>query len=88
MIKWFKNLQPWDQMFWALFLPAVLFTIWGIIELYTAYFQELTPQHHLGLFLRIFFPLSLALLVTSLERRCRLRHNQELKEKLQNYFKK
>lgn len=86
MIKWFKSLKPWDQMFWALFLPAALFTIWGLVELYTTYFHELTPHHHLGFFLRIFFPLSLALLVTALERRARLRKNKELQEKIKNYL--
>ena len=88
MLKWFKKLQPWDQMFWALFLPAALFTIWGLVELYTTYFHELTPHHHMGFFLRIFFPLSLALLVTALERRARLRQNRELQQKIQDYLKK
>ena len=88
MIKWFKSLKPWDQMFWALFLPAALFTIWGIIELYTTYFHELTPQDHMQFFLRIFFPVSLATLVTVLERRARLRQNEELQEKIKDYLKK
>lgn len=88
MIKWFKNLQPWDQMFWALFLPAALFTIWGLVELYTTYFHELTAQDHMQFFLRIFFPLSLATLVTALERRARLRQNRELQEKIKDYLQK
>lgn len=88
MIKWFKNLQPWDQMFWALFLPAALFTIWGLVELYTTYFHELTPENHMQFFLRIFFPVSLATLVTVLERRARLRQNRELQKKIQDYLQK
>ena len=86
MIKWFKNLQPWDQMFWALFLPAALFTIWGLIELYTTYFHELTPQDHMQFFLRIFFPISIATLVTVLERRKRLRENAELRKRIKDYL--
>lgn len=88
MIRWFKNLKPWDQMFWALFLPAALFTIWGMVELYTTYFQELTPQNHMQFFLRIFFPISLALFVTVLERRARLKQNRELQQKIKDYLKK
>ena len=86
MIKWFKNLQPWDQMFWALFLPAALFTIWGLVELYTTYFHELTPQDHMQFFLRIFFPISLATFVTVLERRARLKQNRELQQKIKKYL--
>ena len=86
MIKWFKNLKPWDQMFWALFLPPALFTIWGMVELYTTYFEELTPQDHMQFFLRIFFPVSIATLITVLERRKRLRENKELQERIKNYL--
>jgi len=86
MIKWFKNLKPWDQMFWALFLPPALFTIWGMVELYTTYFEELTPQDHMQFFLRIFFPISIATLITVLERRKRLRENRELQERIKNYL--
>ena len=86
MFKWFKNLQPWDQTFWMLFLPAILFTIWGLIELYTVHFDELTRQHHMQFFLRIFFPVSLAALVTALERRKRLRENKELQQKIKKYL--
>jgi len=88
MIKWFKNLKPWDQMFWALFLPPALFTIWGMVELYTTYFEELTPQDHMQFFLRIFFPVSIATLITVLERRKRLRENKELQERIKNYLDK
>ena len=86
MIRWFKNLKPWDQMFWALFLPPALFTIWGMIELYTTYFEELTTQDHMQFFLRIFFPISIATLITVLERRKRLRENKELQERIKNYL--
>lgn len=86
MIKWFKNLKPWDQMFFALFVPPALYTIWGMVELYTTYFHELTPQDHMQFFLRIFFPISLGLFITSLERRKRLRENAELKTKIKKYL--
>jgi len=88
MIKWFKNLKPWDQMFWAIFLPPALFTIWGMVELYTNYFQELTPQDHMQFFLRIFFPISVATLVTVMERRKRLQENKELQERIKKYLDK
>jgi len=88
MIKWFKNLKPWDQMFWAIFLPPALFTIWGMVELYTTYFQELTPQDHMQFFLRIFFPISVATLVTVMERRKRLQENKDLQEKIKKYLDK
>lgn len=86
MIKWFKNLKPWDQMFFALFVPPALYTIWAIIELYTTYFHELTPQDHMQFFLRIFFPISIATLVTVLERRKRLKENSELQKRIKDYL--
>ena len=73
-------------MFWAIFLPPALFTIWGMVELYTTYFEELTPQNHMQFFLRIFFPISLATFITVLERRKRLRENRELQQKIKKYL--
>jgi hypothetical protein len=47
-------------------------TLLGVQELYTTYFDELTNQDHLQFFLRIFFPISVATYVTVLARRQRL----------------
>jgi hypothetical protein len=47
-------------------------TLFGMLELYTTYFAELTNQDHLQFFLRIFFPISVATYITVLERRQRL----------------
>lgn len=88
MIKWFKNLQSWDKMFFALFVPPALYTIWGIVELYTTYFHELTPQDHMQFFLRIFFPISIATFVTVLERRKRLKENTELQKRIKDFLNK
>lgn len=56
-------------VFWILFGPAMFITLSGVFELYTKYFDELTKQDHMQFFLRLFFPISLALYITVLERR-------------------
>jgi len=78
--------KSYNLVFWVLFGPAMLWTLWGIFELYTVYFNELTKQDHMQFFLRFFFPLSLALYVTSLERRARLRR-QHLVDSIKKYLK-
>jgi hypothetical protein len=60
-------------MFWIFFGPAMIMTLSGVFELYTTYFDALTMQDHLQFFLRFFFPLSVALFVSALERRQRLK---------------
>lgn len=77
--------KSYNLVFWILFGPAMFWTLFGVHELYTKYFDELTTQDHLQFFLRFFFPISLGLLVTALERRQRLRREQ-LKEKIQKYL--
>jgi hypothetical protein len=64
--------KPYNLVFWALFAPAMFWALFGMHELYTTYFDELTKQDHLQFFLRIFFPISVATYVTVLERRQRL----------------
>ena len=46
----------------------------------------LTAEDHMQFFLRIFFPISVGLFITSLERRKRLRENAELKTKIEKYL--
>ncbi|NBW21986.1 MAG: hypothetical protein EBR82_79940 [Caulobacteraceae bacterium] len=84
LIKWWKNLKYYDKFFFIVFIPAILFTLWGISDLYINYFDELTFQDHMQFFLRIFFPISLATFITILERRKR---NKLIKD-IKNYLDK
>lgn len=71
--------KSYNLVFWVLFGPAILWTLLGIHELYTKYFDLLTKEDHLQFFLRFFFPISVGLLVASLERRQRKRREQLVK---------
>ena len=71
--------KSYNLVFWVLFGPAILWTLLGIHELYTKYFDLLTKEDHLQFFLRFFFPTSVGLLVASLERRQRKRREQLVK---------
>lgn len=64
--------KTYNLMFWCFFGPAIFWTLLGVQQLYTKYFDELTTQDHLQFFLRVFFPISVATYVTILERRQRL----------------
>jgi len=86
IIEYFKCMKSCNKTFHMLFIPAILYTIWGMIELYTTYFNMLTAEDHLQFFLRILFPISVGLFITSLERRKRLRENAELKTKIEKYL--
>ena len=77
--------KSYNVVFWILFGPAMLWTLLAIYELYTVYFDLLTREDHLQFFLRFFFPISLATLVTVLERRQRLRR-EALKKKIKDYL--
>jgi len=77
--------KSYNLVFWVLFAPAMLWCLYGIYELYTVYFDQLTKQDHLQFFLRFFFPLSLALYVTSLERNAR-RRREKLKQNIKEYL--
>jgi len=57
--------KSYNLVFWVLFAPAMIWILLGIHELYTTFFDLLTKQDHLQFFLRFFFPISVALLVTS-----------------------
>jgi len=77
--------KQYNLVFWILFGPAMIWTLSAIYELYTQYFDLLTKEDHLQFFLRFFFPISLGLLVTSLERRQRKRREQ-LAKGIQKYL--
>jgi len=86
IIEYFKNMKIWNKTFYIMFIPAIFYTIWGMIELYSTYYNVLSAEDHMQFFLRIFFPISLGLFITSLERRKRLRENAELKTKIEKYL--
>ena len=77
--------KSYNLVFWLLFSPAMIWTLIAIYELYTKYYNELSPQDHMQFFLRFLFPISLATLVSVLERRQRLRRDC-LKDKIKNYL--
>lgn len=77
--------KSYNLVFWVLFAPAMIWTLYGMLELYTTYFDQLTKQDHMQFFLRFFFPLSVALYVTSLERAAK-RRRELLKDKIKNYL--
>ena len=64
--------KTYNLVFWILFRPAIAITLSGVYQLYTEYFNELTREDHMQFFLRFFFPVALATLVTVLERRQQL----------------
>lgn len=77
--------KSYNLVFWLLFGPAMFWTLLGIHELYTKYFDLLTKEDHLQFFLRFFFPISLGLLVTALEKRQR-KKREELVQGIQKYL--
>jgi uncharacterized membrane protein YkvI len=77
--------KNYNLVFWILFGPAILCTLLGIHELYTKYYGLLTKENHLQFFLRFFFPISVGLLVASLEKRQRKRR-EILAKKIQEYL--
>jgi len=79
--------KSYNLVFWILFAPAMIWVMYGILELYTTYFDLLTKQDHMQFFLRFFFPISVGLLVTSLERRQRKRR-ELVKKGIQEYLER
>jgi len=77
--------KTYNLVFWILFGPAMFWVLYGMLELYTTYFDQLTKQDHMQFFLRFFFPLSVATLVTALERRQRKRR-EALVKGIKNYL--
>jgi hypothetical protein len=80
--NWWNNLKYYDKVFFVLFTPAMLFTIWGVSDLYINYFDLLTREDHLQFFLRFAFPISLATLITVLERNKRRKLIKDIKNYL------
>lgn len=77
--------KTYNLVFWILFAPAMIWTLYGMQELYTTYFELLTKQDHMQFFLRFFFPISVGLYVTALERRARKRR-ELLKQNIKKYL--
>jgi len=81
--NWWKDLKSYNKFFFISFAPAMLFTLWGLSDLYINYFDLLSKEDHLQFFLRIFFPISIATFITVLERNKR----QKLIKDIKNYLK-
>lgn len=79
--------KSYNLVFWILFAPAMIWTLYGVHELYTVYFDQLTKEDHLQFFLRFFFPISVGLLVTALNRR-QLQRREQLKQQIQQYLER
>jgi len=80
--SWWNNLKYYDKAFFIFFTPSMLFTFWGMSDLYINYFDELTREDHMQFFLRIFFPVSLAMFITILERNKRDKLINDIKDYL------
>ena len=80
--NWWANLKTYDKFFFISFVPATLFTLWGLSDLYINYFDLLSKEDHLQFFLRVFFPVSLATLITVLE----INNRKKLIKDIKNYL--
>lgn len=69
----------YNFVFWLVFAPAMIFTLWGVTDLYMNHFDELTRQDHMQFFLRIFFPVALVTFVTVLEHRQQMQKQDLIK---------
>ena len=81
--NWWANLKTYDKFFFITFIPAILFTLWGLSDLYINYFDLLSKEDHLQFFLRVFFPVSIATFITVLEHNKR----QKLIKDIKTYLK-
>jgi hypothetical protein len=80
--NWWVDLKSYDKFFFITFVPAILFTVWGLSDLYINYFDLLSREDHLQFFLRFAFPISLATLITVLERNKRRKLVKGIKDYL------
>ena len=80
--NWWADLKSYDKFFFITFVPAILFTLWGLSDLYINYFDLLSREDHLQFFLRFAFPIALATLITVLERNKRRKLAKDLKDYL------
>lgn len=81
--SWWANLKSYDKFFFITFIPAILFTLWGLSDLYFNYFDLLSKEDHIQFFLRVFFPVSIATLVTVLE----INNRKKLIKDIKTYLK-
>jgi len=77
--SWWADLKSYDKFFFITFVPAILFTLWGLSDLYINYFDLLSKEDHLQFFLRVFFPVSLATFITVLEHNKRKKLIKDIK---------
>jgi hypothetical protein len=82
--NWWANLKTYDKFFFISFVPAMLFTLWGLSDLYINYFDLLSKEDHLQFFLRFAFPISLATFITILELNNRKKLIKNIKTYLNN----
>jgi hypothetical protein len=81
--NWWVNLKTYDRFFFISFTSGILFTLWGLSDLYFNYFDLLSKEDHLQFFLRFAFPISLAALITVLE----INNRKKLIKNIKNYLK-
>jgi len=81
--SWWANLKSYNRFFFISFVPAMLFTLWGLSDLYINYFDLLSKEDHLQFFLRFAFPISLAALITVLE----INNRKKLIKDIKTYLK-
>jgi len=77
--SWWDDLKTYDKFFFITFIPAILFTLWGLSDLYFNYFDLLSREDHLQFFLRVFFPISIATFITVLEHNKRQKLIKDIK---------
>ena len=80
--NWWADLKSYDKFFFITFVPAILFTLWGLSDLYINYFDLLSKEDHLQFFLRVFFPVSIATFITVLEHNKRKKLIKDIKDYL------
>jgi hypothetical protein len=80
--NWWMQLKLYDKFFFVTLIPAILFTLWGLSDLYINYFDLLSREDHLQFFLRVFFPISIATFITVLERNKRRKLAKDIKDYL------
>jgi hypothetical protein len=80
--NWWGNLKTYDKFFFISFTSGMLLTLWGLSDLYFNYFDLLSKEDHLQFFLRVFFPISIATLVTVLE----INNRKKLIKDIKNYL--
>jgi len=81
--NWWANLKTYDKFFFISFTSGMLLTLWGLSDLYINYFDLLSKEDHLQFFLRVFFPISIATLVTVLE----INNRKKLIKDIKTYLK-